>query len=184
MDNAFYDPATNGLYFGDGGGPTRINDLAREAAVIYHEYTHYVLDHINKHLKGSEADALHEGYADYFGCSKTGDPQIGEWVMAPQGLPHLRDLTTGKRYPEHIRGEAHADGEIWGGTCWAIRESVGKRTADTLIYESMHFLPEFAHFSDAVLGIFQADKNIYSGRHLKSMEQIVRNRGFTAGRET
>jgi Zn-dependent metalloprotease len=178
MDNAYYDPATGGLYFGDGGGRERMNDLAREAAVVYHEYTHVVLDRINPHLKGDEADALHEGYADYFACSMTDDAQIGEWVVARRGEPHLRDLSNGKTYPHDLKGEAHADGEIWSGACWNLRTKLGKRKADSLVYESMHFLPEFASFMDAATGLVQADENMFSGRHRKRIAGVFAKRGL------
>ncbi len=178
MDNAYYDPATNGLYFGDGGGRGRLNDLAKEAAVIYHEYTHAVLDYINPDLKGEEADALHEGYADYFACSLTDDGQIGEWVVAERGEPHLRDLTGKKRYPRDLKGDAHADSEIWSGTCWELRSLLGKRKSDCLVYECMHFLPEFASFLDAATGLVQADENVFSGRHSGRIIEILISRGL------
>lgn len=178
MDNAYYDPSTGALYFGDGGGSARLNDLAKEAAVIYHEYTHAILDHVNPHLKGSEADALHEGYADYFACSLTDDAQIGEWVMASRGEPHLRDLTNRKRYPGDIEGEAHADGEIWSGACWDLRRALGRKGADCLVAESMHFLPEFARFSDAAIGVVQSDENVNSGRNAAAIGKILSARGL------
>ena len=178
MDNAYYDPSTNSICLGDGGGAERLNDLAKEAAVVYHEYTHAVLDRVNPHLKGTEADALHEGYADYFGCSLTDDPQIGEWVVAPAGKPYLRDLTNGKRYPRDLEGEAHADGEIWAGACWDLRSSLGAEKADRLVYESMHYLPEFAHFQDAALGVVQAGESMYSGRDRGRIAEIIEERGL------
>ncbi|MDD5555759.1 MAG: M36 family metallopeptidase [bacterium] len=183
MDNAYYDPSTGGIYFGDGGGPGRMNPLSREAAVICHEYTHAVLDRINPHLKGREADALHEGYADYFGCSLTDDAQIGEWVVAPRGDPHLRDLTNGKRYPADMTGDAHADGEIWGAACWDLRRSLGAAAADTLAYESMHFLPEFARFADAAFGIERADGAVFGGAHAAAIGSVLRARGLGGGAE-
>jgi len=178
MDNAYYDPSTDGIYLGDGGGAERLNDLAKEAAVVYHEYTHAVLGCVNPHLKGTEADALHEGYADYYGCSLTDDPQIGEWVVASAGKPYLRDLTNRKRYPRDLEREAHADGEIWGGGCWDLRRSLGAEKADRLVYESMHFLPEFARFQDAVLGIVQADESMYSGRGREGIAEVLKERGL------
>jgi Zn-dependent metalloprotease len=178
MDNAYYDPSTKAIYFGDGRGPDRLNDLAREAAVIYHEYTHAILDRVNPHLKGSEADALHEGYADYFGCSLTDDPQIGEWVVAARGEPHLRDLLNRKKYPGDLAGEAHADGEIWAGACWDLRSSLGREETDILVYESMHFLPEFATYSDAARGVAQAAETIYSKRYAKKISEIFCGRGL------
>ncbi|MEJ2744219.1 MAG: M36 family metallopeptidase, partial [bacterium] len=178
MDNAYYDPSTHAIYLGDGGGAERLNDLAKEAAVVYHEYTHAVLDYVNPHLKGTEADALHEGYADYYCCSMTDDPQIGEWVIAPLGKPYLRDLINAKRYPGDLQGEAHADGEIWGGACWDLRRAIGVEKADRLVYESMHFLPEFSRFQDAALGVLQASENIYSHRHTDEIAEVMAMRGL------
>lgn len=178
MDNAYYDPTTHAVHLGDGGGAERLNDLAKEAAVVYHEYTHAVLDRVNPHLKGTEADALHEGYADYYGCSLTDDPQIGEWVIAPLGKPYLRDLANGKRYPGDLQGEAHADGEIWGGACWDLRRALGAEKADCLVYESIHFLPEFARFRDAALGVMQAGENIYTRRDMDEIVEVMAMRGL------
>lgn len=175
FDNAYYDPYTRGLFFGDGHV---LNDLAKEACIIYHEYDHYILDHINPALKGPEADALHEGYSDYFGCSFTDDAQIGEWATARTGEPHMRDLLNRKVYPGDIVNEPHADGEIWGGACWDIREKTGKETADLLVYESMHYLPEFAKFSDATLGVIEADARINGGANGEVIRRIFRTRGL------
>lgn len=178
MDNAYYDPYTHAIYLGDGGGAERLNDLAKEAAVIYHEYAHAILDYVNPHLKGTEADALHEGYADYYGCSLTDDPQIGEWVLAPLGKPYLRNLTNDKQYPGDLGGGAHADGEIWGGACWDLRRALGAEKADCLAYESMHFLPEFARFRDAALGILQAGENMYTRHEMDEIVELLAARGL------
>ncbi|MEI6632338.1 MAG: M36 family metallopeptidase [Chlamydiota bacterium] len=183
MENAWYDPATRGIYFGDGGGPERMNDLAKEAAVICHEYTHAVLDRINPYLKGPEADALHEGYADYFGCSLTGDARIGEWVVAGRGERCLRDLENRARYPRDLAGEPHADGAIWAGACWDLRKALSPAAADCLVYESMHFLPEFARFPDAAMGIAQADAAVFSGRNARRIAEAFGGRGLGAAPE-
>ena len=180
MENAWYDPATRAIYLGDGGGPGRLNDLAKEAAVICHEYAHAVLDRVNPHLKGPEADALHEGYADYFGCSLTGDPLIGEWVVAARGEPCLRNLGNRLRYPRDLSGAPHADGAIWAGACWDLRRALGPETADALVYESMHFLPEFARFADAATGLAQAAGCVFAGRHRGRIAEALADRGFGA----
>lgn len=180
MENAWYDPATRGIYLGDGGGPGRLNDLAKEAAVICHEYAHAVLDRVNPYLKGPEADALHEGYADYFGCSLTGDARIGEWVVAGRGELCLRDLGNRLRYPRDLMGEPHADGALWAGACWDLRLALGPEAADTLVYESMHFLPEFARFPDAALGIAQADESVSAGRNARRIADALGGRGLGA----
>lgn len=183
MENAWYDPATRAIYLGDGGGPRWVNDLAKEAAVLCHEYAHAVLDRVNPYLKGAEADALHEGYADYFGCSLTDDAQIGEWVVARRGERCLRDLENRLRYPHDLVGEPHADGALWAGACWDLRLACGAEAADLLVYESMHFLPEFARFRDAALGIAQADASVFAGRNRRRIADALGGRGLCAATE-
>jgi Zn-dependent metalloprotease len=174
-DNAFYSPEDNQLYFGHG---KELNDLAKESAVIYHEYTHAVIDSIRPEIEGTEGSALHEGYADYFGCSITDDPLIGEYAVEKIGEKYFRDLTSNKKYPKDIQGEEHTDGEIWGSSCWDLRELLGARVADFLIYQSLYYLPKKPEFVDAYEGISQADLAHFNGVHLPQIEKIFSYRGI------
>lgn len=168
-DNAFYSPLKNAIYFGHG---EVFNDLAWEAAVMYHEYTHAIVEAAQPVMGTHEAGALHEGFADYFACSMTSDPQIGEYLVGQSGKPNLRNLRNEKTYQDFTGFDVHIDGEIWGITCWKIREALGSRIADRLIYESLWFLPTNATFLDASEGIMQADIDLFAGEHVQELREI------------
>jgi len=168
-DNAYYSPSRNAIYFGHG---KTFNDLAREAAVIYHEYTHSIVESAQSYMWTHEAGALHEGYADYFACSISNDPQIGEFVVEQIGDPNLRNLRSQKTYDNFTGSSLHTDGEIWGITCWKIREALGSRVADRLIYEGLWFLPPSATFIDAYEGIVQADTDLFGDEHITEIDEI------------
>jgi len=169
-DNAYYSPLKRALFFGHG---EELNDLAKEAAVIYHEYSHSVIDALQPLMATAEAGALHEGYADYFGCSLTEDPEIGEYVVKKLGQDHLRDLRQQRTYDSLTKSNVHGDGEIWGCTCWKIRETLGRQVADLLIYESLWYLPPNATFFDAADGILQADAGLFNNEHLNELTAIL-----------
>ena len=172
-DNAYFSPSGNAVYFGHGD---TMNDLAQEAAVIYHEYTHSVVHAVQPFMGTHEAGALHEGYADYFACSLTNDPKIGEFAVAQLGQEYLRDLRNQKTCDDFGGTDVHADGEIWGSTCWKIQETLGRHTADLLIYESLWYLSENATFIDAYEAIIQADTTLFNGEHLEELKQIFEDK--------
>ncbi|MCP4397812.1 MAG: hypothetical protein GY801_11005 [bacterium] len=168
-DNAYYSPIENALFFGNGD---EFNDLAQEAAVIYHEYGHSVVHAVQSVMATPEAGALHEGYADYFACSVTEDPEIGEFVVEPVGEGALRDLRIQRTYDTLSETDVHTDGEVWGATCWKIREALGKSVTDLLMYESLWYLPSNANFVDAAEGILQADTNLFNEQYSGQITEI------------
>lgn len=176
-DNAYFSPYQNAVYFGHGDA---MNDLAQEAAVIYHEYTHSVVHAVQPFMGTHEAGALHEGYADYFACSLTSDPKIGEFAVAQLGQEYLRDLRHQKTYDDFTGADVHDDGEIWGITCWKVQETLGRHTADLLIYESLWYLPENATFLDAYDALAQADTTLFNGMHLQDLEQVFEEQNIVA----
>lgn len=109
-DNAYFSPWGMEFCFGDGN---RLNNLAREAGIAYHEYTHAVTGNICSLAYKNESGAMNEGWSDYFACTITNDPKIGEWAMAKMNRPWMRNLAEFKKYPDDIQGEVHADGKIW-----------------------------------------------------------------------
>jgi hypothetical protein len=120
-------------------------DLAYDASVIYHEYTHamigttrlasvipdlYGLDHL--------PGAMNEGFADYFAATMTNHPVIGAYGIAGFGSDHLvRDLSVLRRCPDDLTGEVHADGRILSSALWRIRALVGPAQADAVILRAL-----------------------------------------------
>ncbi len=145
MRNAFY-----GDFDGDGVAdlsfghdPQTGIDFGYDADVVYHEFGHAVVTETS--LLGTlSADeygmdwaggSLNEGSADGFALVLTGDPLMGEYAGSGSDDGHIRDLSADRRCPDDLRGEVHADGEIWGALMWNLIEhpDVGEDvTADLL----------------------------------------------------
>ena len=177
-DNAFFSPKTNSLAFGDGD---LMNDFAQEEAIIYHEYSHAMLHFRHPILNYKESGAIHEGQADYFACSFSDDPRIGEWLSAKGLATVTRDLRSPVHYPEDIHDEVHADGLIWGCALWDLRGQLGASVTDRLIYESFAWLKsETPTFMDGLLAILLADENTNQGRNREVITRVFSARGLTA----
>jgi hypothetical protein len=122
LSNAFF----NGyeMVLGDG----HVADMAYDADVIYHEYTHAVIGFrydgtlIDRFGINAMNPALGEGVADAFAAIKTGNPVIGEYAgLNAGGIDGLRSLDNDNCFPFDLVAERHEDGKIWGGALWSIR---------------------------------------------------------------
>lgn len=106
--NAFYDGEIN---FYDAGGGCNATSLL--ADVVYHEYGHG----INSVYYGDNGmnfnnGAMHEGYADWWAISLTGNPHLGQGFFDDTTDGIRRYDIDPKVYPQDLVGEVHADGEI------------------------------------------------------------------------
>ncbi|MHB9040498.1 MAG: T9SS type A sorting domain-containing protein [Melioribacteraceae bacterium] len=131
-------------------------DFAREAKVIYHEYTHAVVLSIKPlDLTTSETGGISEGLADYFAGSYTDNAQIG--VYAFTGNNRIRDMSN-PLYPVYSAlpsgVDIHLSGEFFSSILWNIRNTIGKVTVDPIIYSSLSNItttPSFQDFRDAMI---------------------------------
>ena len=166
FQNAFFSPAAGGLgeifqqlyglstgalWFGQ--GPSR--DYAYDGDVVYHEFTHAVVDDTLKlgawHLDAAGAvdapGAMNEGLADYFSSAITGDPDVGEYAskdISPT-LDVIRTLANTDKCPDGIIGEVHADSTLFSGALWTARSSLAadtdKTKFDRALYKAMRSNP-------------------------------------------
>jgi hypothetical protein len=132
VDNSWYEPTTGTIRYGDGGVPD-----AQDADIILHELGHALHDRLVPGFYRGGALALSEGFSDYLACSLTGDPCLGEWDATGYGRSCLRRADDLRRYPEDLEGDPHADGTIWSGILWAVREAAGPAAADGLALASL-----------------------------------------------
>ncbi len=159
FNNAYFTNNLTGdtlLVFGQGS-----IDFAYDADVVAHEFGHSVIQSVTQMLFDGlmtydeygwniAPGALHEGMADYWSASYHGDPVMGEYMAS---LGATRDLENDHACPSHVIGEPHEDGKIVGGMAWAIREILGRETADAVFYGAMGQLtptPSFQDYGDAV----------------------------------
>ena len=166
-DNAFFAPGgLGGLVADDDAicmGQGESTDFAYDADVIYHEFTHAVIDSavglggmlLDSYGLNQDPTNMNEGYADYFSATYTGDPLLGEYVGSAFGEDgYLRDATNSKKCPDWVRGEVHADSEWWSAALWTLRETYkasedDSRDIDAAIFSALLELPESPDYTEA-----------------------------------
>ncbi len=185
-DNAGAYLGINELRFGH--GESVFWDLAKKDDVIYHEYTHLISNQIGLDIYQTEERAMHEGYSDYHAASFTNDHFIGEWVT--RNYPELRRLNTDPEifnyssinsisYPLNPIGSPHANGMIWSGSLWDLRNELGEETANFLIYMGLVYKHiSGTTFLDGREGILIADDTFYNGTHENEIMEVFANRGI------
>ncbi|MCX5788427.1 MAG: hypothetical protein NTX64_08010 [Elusimicrobia bacterium] len=175
--NAFYNADHDNFAIGDDPA-----NLALDATVIHHEYTHFVIEKIAPILNFGQDGAISEGVADYFSASSLNDPHIGAHLNG-SGEGALRELAcvsgsggnTGcKDFPADWSGEIHEDSLPLSQALWEIRQDLigtldgpvdghngmsgrGKSCADGLIFQAHFYYPNgFQEFEDAMLQVDSA----------------------------
>ncbi len=165
FSNAFFSPAGGGLgaifeqlYGLKGGGlwfgqgPQR--DYAYDGDVVYHEFTHAVVDktlqlaawHVDARGAIDSPGAMNEGLADYFSSALTGDPDVGEYASKDisQNSGVIRTLANKDKCPSAVIGEVHFDSTLFSGALWEARVSLPEadRTKfDAALYKAMRTSP-------------------------------------------
>ena len=172
-DNSFFRPDKANITVGKGGV-----DDAEDAEVIVHEYGHSVQDsQVPGFGTNLESGSIGEGFSDYLAVVVTswaaGTPTltpeacVADWdsVSYTRSVPHcLRRLDGTKVYPQDVRGEVHADGEIWSRALWDIRAALGDTTASTLIIEAQFAFAPDTSFHDAALATVDAAQRLYGAK--------------------
>jgi Zn-dependent metalloprotease len=151
------------ISFGHGDWFT-CNNLALFSDVIYHEYTHSVVDNIYYYLPYyDQSGAMNEGWADYFAASVNNDSVMmdgmcklfGCWI--PSLGPGDRNVDNIKKYPDDWVGEVHSDGMIFSGVLWDVRKKLGASKTDSLALEAMQITPQAYTFSEYLDNVLIAD---------------------------
>jgi MYXO-CTERM domain-containing protein len=171
FQNAFFSPGNDGgqgdffasLYGVSGGGiwfgqgPRR--DYAYDGDVVYHEFTHAVIDdtiqlgavHFDRYGMTYAPGGMNEGLADYFSSALAGDPNVGEYASEDisQNSGVIRSLDNQESCPKDVFGEVHRDSTLFSGGLWSARQSLpegDRRAFDAALYASMR-----AHAGDGDL---------------------------------
>lgn len=195
--NAFFDEtAGDHGVIALGEGPNG-EDLSLDASILYHEYTHYVIQTVNPDLAEArtlEAAALNEALADYGAATLTGDPASAPF-LAPLVVdrPSLRDLTSRRHYPEDTAANEARDplgryagfthehdlGEIVSGSLWDLRNRVGAEAADRLFVGALPLMDGSTSFPEVRIAFLEADQQLNRGAHAEALRQVFDARGIT-----
>jgi len=189
-DNSFSWDKHDVIRFGKGGV-----DDAEDGEVIVHEYGHAVHDaQVPGFGSSLEAGSIGEAFGDYLavtvglheaganGWQVNAAPTcVADWdaTSYTSTAPHcLRTLAENKHYPEDVRGEVHADGEIWSQALWTIRESLGATVADRIIVNAQFgFAPDTTFAAAATTTVATAAK-MYGARPAAAVRAAFEARGI------
>lgn len=137
------------------------DDVARDPVVACHEYTHAWLFYENlpfDDLLDFPPRAVGEAIPDFFGTTLHGnDDQVGRYlaVELTGGVP-IRQLQDDDRFPETtmeaiydqdpgpgtvLLPEEHINGEIYGSFLLDIRDSLGGKRTEKLVFDAMPGMP-------------------------------------------
>jgi hypothetical protein len=180
--NAFYcgRPVGAGLIaFGNGGV-----DTAEDAEVVLHEYGHALQDAASRgRYNGREGGAMGEGFGDYWAHDSFDSGRFGLCVAEWFGEGTcLRRLDRNKVYPRDMRGQVHADGEIWSQGLAELRRQAGRTVANRLILTSHTLIPASPTFSNGLDALLDADTRLYRGANKDKICSSFVDRGITSTR--
>lgn len=178
--------------------PCRDGDF--DASVIYHEYTHAVSNRMVPDLVGYQGGSMGEAWSDYFALDYlhkegfTTNTVVGEYVTGnPEtGIRNWKVAEVPVTYGDlgyDITGpEVHADGEIWAGVLWRLRERLvaahgaaeGAERARRIIVGAMPMSapdPSMVDMRDAILA---ADRALYGGADEAALWAVFASVGLGA----
>ncbi|HVK70611.1 MAG TPA: hypothetical protein VM694_39425, partial [Polyangium sp.] len=161
FQNAFFSPPESlGSLFDISGGAMMfgqgpVKDYAYDGDVIYHEFTHAVVNATIQLVGTPHRDAygivfspggMNEGLSDYFSSAITGDPDVGEYAVLdadPSGKA-IRSLAAPDACPTAIGGQVHQDATLFSGALWDVRKGLTeaqKPELDLAVFAAMEAAP-------------------------------------------
>jgi len=158
--------------------------------LVYHEYTHGVSRRMIGYgcLTGIQSSALGEGWGDLLPASFFGIPSSFKYYYEGTGIG--RDARHDLTYDDLCRAarvgcEEHADGMIWAGTLWDLRESMraldpvdGLQKFHRIVIEGLASTVCPPTMLDALDGLLDADDTLYGKAHEKMIRNVFASRGM------
>jgi hypothetical protein len=163
--------------------------LADDPSVPLREYNHHILTTGKPdELWAGQYAAVESALADYFACSYLNNPKLGEKAAKTfdPPAPYIRLLANNKKFTEFKALKdpvqfPYEGAEIWGGAFWAIRQELGKETADSILASAWLTLPWPSREEDWAPGFTRAilqAAGSKSARALSAVRTILRDREF------
>jgi uncharacterized protein (TIGR03437 family) len=178
----YFNPASfsgrGGIFFAP-SGPRDI-DLTWDVDVIYHEYTHAVVNAVVGDEQSLEFGALNEGYGDYFSNSFQNDPNTGEFGVQAflPGLPYLRTSENNTKYPRDYVTEVHSGSLIWSGALWDLRKRMGSERADPIALGALLGMRGTAGYFVAAVSAASAARALYGDAARNQVIDTMAERGI------
>jgi hypothetical protein len=181
-DQSYFDVFDDVIRLGDGGV-----DDGEDADIIRHEYGHALqFDQVGDFGVTDEGSAMGEGFGDFHAVSfhaadPAFDPLVGSWDASSYSNaspPYLRRVDGTKHYPENLKGEPHADGEIWSRFLWDLRGLVGVDESLRIVVESHFLLTPSARFTQGANAVLLANESLRDGADDVAIRDLLDARGL------
>lgn len=138
--NAYYTSNTINFFMASTG----CENTALLSDVIYHEYTHGVVEALIKinFPYWGETGNMNEAWADYFGATINNNSCVGEgFLKNDPNRPCLRNIKNNMKWPKNYHPEPHTASGIVAGSLWDLREMIGKEITDKLAVDAIRLQP-------------------------------------------
>lgn len=183
-DNSFYSPWNKNLTFGTGGV-----DDGEDGEIIWHEYGHSTQDNqVPGWGRGGHARAMGEAFGDFLAAAMSAkisnfqNKCVGDWdavSYSNANPPCLRRVDGTKHFPEDLKGQEHADGEIWSAALWKVYEGMANKDDSMKLVLAHHFLlAPGATMPQAAEALLQADQNLFQGANQALIRSVMEARGI------
>lgn len=176
----------------DGDG-IDLQNLVSDGDVVSHEFGHHVIYRTLRSTSG-ESLVLHEGLADFFAFSRTGDACLGESIC-PQGSTAcilesqcLRTADNGLVYDDELWNTwagakyrlGHLHGQLVSGMLWDLRTEQGIPAADVskMTMKAVSYFKENSGLRDLMLALFTADLELFGAQYADKIYAAGTKRGL------
>src|ERR1041385_1333787 len=174
------------------GTSARTDDLDSDydGEVVVHEYGHGVTNRLVgaktrvSCLAKIQSGALGEGWSDYFSISFFSNPVEGAYIgqNSTVGIRRYSYEAYPLTYEDIGSGvggyEIHDDGEIWAGTLWDLRKTLGQTLTDQLVFDGLKSTPCNPSMTDARDGILSADQADNNGANRTAIWTVFARHGM------
>ena len=175
-NNAYYSPQENLIRIGPA--------LATDPDVAIHEYAQHALTSMLPEIEMTElgimSGGIQGGLADYYTCSYSGDPRLGE-TWRPPYIRNLDNEKTLADIPTGQRGSVTLTAAVWGGAFWELRSRLGPERADRALLdawtETDRMIPSPSTFVERIVTVATNDGGPDMSAEIRD---LFENRGLTA----
>ncbi len=191
VNNAMYQP---GIIFPDGkpriligdGDGELLQNLSLDADVVSHELGHHI---IYKTLNSTSGESLvvHEGLADFFAFSHSGDPCLGRSICPENSkfcVVQGQCLRTAEnslayRTDEYLELSPHLKGQLISGTMWDLRTTLNDGAYVTkIVYNALSYLVSESGIKDLLFAVLYADDVKSGSKNSCAIFDEFTKRGF------
>ena len=188
VNNALYQPDPSGnnvIYVGDGDGTT-LQNLATDADVINHEFSHHIIYKSINRIDNEKSLILHEALADFLTFLRSGDACLGRSIC-PEGSSLcatsqcLRTAINDYTYTSaDLPSEAHLKSQFVSGMLWdlKIKDNIPVDVLRKTVISAINYLPSASSYEHLVIALMYADKALNNGAYCSSIYMRAAERGL------